>query len=269
MDCFITGKPAAAVLMNEEGEQLSPPVFIKTRVDRRIRELWEHLRGIQAKIAKLRSKRSAGKKLTKKEKLLLARLSSEFHRLHSRLHSLRKAQALEVARALVELAQHLGCDGIKVDSLSRVESFRGGHYASYRLSTWQRGVLYDALERFCTRAGLEFLIVKGRSSGVCPRCGAQGHFLTAPNGRRAGRAGAWFSCPECGYNADRDYAAALVIGLLSSGGGSLERLPAYKAEELPRSRSRGKGGSPELASAAGRLKTIIMRNLPAVAGDNG
>ena len=127
-------------------------------------------------------------------------------------------------------------------------------------------MLYEALERFCIRAGLEFLIVKGRSSGICPRCGAQGHFLTAPNGRKAGRAGAWFSCPECGYNADRDYAAALVIGLLSSGGDSQERLAAYKAAELPRSRSRGEKGAARIASAADRFGSILVKNLPAVAG---
>ena len=119
-------KPAAAVLMSEAGEQLSPPVFIKTRVDRKIRELWKHLRGIQARIAKLRNWKAAGRRLTKKEKLLLARLGAEFHRLHNKLHNLRRAQALEVARALVEFAQYFGCDGIKVDRLSRVEPFRGG-----------------------------------------------------------------------------------------------------------------------------------------------
>ncbi len=262
-------KPAAAVLMTEAGEQLSPPVFIRSRAAGRIREIWQHLRRIQAKLAKLRNKKAAGKKLSRKEKLLLARLSAEFHRLHNKLHNLRKAQAEEVAKALVELAMALGCDGIKVDSLSRVEPFRGGRFASYRLSSWQRGVLYSALERLCTKAGLEFIIVRGRSSGICPRCGAQGHFLTAPNGRRAGSHGAWFSCPECGYSADRDYAAALVIGLLSSREGSLEKLAAYKAARLPRSRSRGKKSTARITGAANRFGTIAVKNLPAVAGDYG
>ncbi len=138
----------------------------------------------------------------------------------------------------------------------------------------QESLIYVPMEAVLFRCEGQFMAWKkrGRSRLTLStwfRCGARGHFLTAPNGRKAGRAGAWFSCPSCGYNADRDYAAALVIGLLSSGGGSLERLAAYTAAEFPRSRSRRKRGAARIASAASRFGTITVKNLPAAAGDNG
>ena len=57
--------------------------------------------------------------------------------------------------------------------------------------------------------------------------------------------------------------------LLSSGGGSQERLAAYTAAEFPRSRSRGERGAARIASAADRFGTILVKNLPAAAGDTG
>ncbi len=57
--------------------------------------------------------------------------------------------------------------------------------------------------------------------------------------------------------------------LLSSGGGSQERLAAYTAAEFPRSRSREERGAARIASAADRFGTILVKNLPAAAGDTG
>ena len=57
------------------------------------------------------------------------------------------------------------------------------------------------------------LISPEYTSQVCPRCGSEGKRTESPEHSEEISSGVWFNCLniECGYNADRDYIAALNI----------------------------------------------------------
>lgn len=89
------------------------------------------------------------------------------------------------------------------------------------------------------------------TSHRCPRCGAEGQPVRdhPPNfesrrkpGRRPRRC-SWFCCRECGFNGDRDYAAALNIGI------------EHFAEE--EARKEEKAGGRRLAEAAKAYRQAV------------
>jgi transposase len=53
------------------------------------------------------------------------------------------------------------------------------------------------------------------TSHTCPRCGQPANTYRSPSDRSTVEdGGRWLWCGECGYNADRDYAASLNIARL-------------------------------------------------------
>lgn len=122
---------------------------------------------------------------------------------------------------------------------------------------WRRGNIVTVTRYKALRKGIRVETVKAFStSQICPRCNARGEHVKAPDrlDEKSGRYG-FFYCPDCGYTADRDYAAALNIGrrFLLDGNGRSSRLDdaepaAYKAV----------GCSPADCSRRGALEKLVL-----------
>jgi len=98
-----------------------------------------------------------------------------------------------------------------LEDLRALQPMKGKKQLSRRLSNWLRGRITALLEYKCREAGIQLVTVNPwGTSSYCPRCGAKGKKVKAPNQiTEEVKGGRYFHCLQCGFTADRDYVGAL------------------------------------------------------------
>jgi len=141
-----------------------------------------------------------------------------------RLYEARNRELAHLAANLLLLfASVFGCSLISGESLKTLKSTgRGkgvrGRWRNWRNNTTIRSEIWRILRYKSHLLGIRFRSERPRgTSHTCPRCGNPAQ--TYRSSRRPHLAelvkwGRWLICAQCGYNADRDYCAALNIARL-------------------------------------------------------
>jgi len=195
-------KLIAAVVMDNYGNQLTPPIFIKT-----LPEIREKILRIREEVKNISSKIGKGLDFDN-------RLFAERRKKWAKLNSIADQLTHEVANVIVKLAQILGCKYIVFEDLRSYQPPKGRGLLSWLLSMWRRGNVITVTRYKALRRGIEVKTVNPNStSQICPRCNARGEHVKAPDRlNEKDDSYGFFHCPECGYMADRDYVAAVNVG---------------------------------------------------------
>jgi hypothetical protein len=141
-----------------------------------------------------------------------------------RLYEARNRELAHLAANLLLLfASVCGCQVISGESLSTLKSTgRGkgvrGRWRNWRNNTTIRSEIWRILRYKSHLLGLRFRSERPRgTSHTCPRCGAAAQTFRSSRPTHRDdpvKWGRWLWCEACGYNADRDYCAALNIARL-------------------------------------------------------
>jgi IS605 OrfB family transposase len=187
----------------EAGSQISPPQFWSpnTRVLQKIDALYHHVSKLQKKLAKYPNNwKCQGKR------------RQEQDRLYQKLNRFRELILHLASNVVLETAISWECPTIVLEDLRTYEPPKHKRRLSRKLSNWIRGAFYEVLLYKARRIGLKVKRVSARwTSSYCPRCGAKGQKVTDPLNQFKSKKGRFFSCPACGYMADRDYVGAVNI----------------------------------------------------------
>gem|GEM_PF-1755754 len=236
-------KLIAAVVMDSENNQLTPPIFVRT-----LPEIREKILRIREEISNISRKISSNLDFD-------GRLFAERRRKWTKLNNLVDQLTHEVANVIVRIAQVFGCKYIVFEDLKSYQPPKGRGLLSWLLSMWRRGNIVTITRYKALRKGIEVKTVKAfMTSQICPRCNARGEHVKAPNRltEKDIKYG-FFYCPDCRYTADRDYVAALNIGrrFLLDGNGGKGSLRLDGAEPAA---YKAVGGSPADRSRRGKQK---------------
>jgi putative transposase len=138
-----------------------------------------------------------------------------------RLYEARNRELAHLAANLLLLfASVWGCSLISGESLKTLKSTgRGkgvrGRWRKWRNNTTIRSEIWRILRYKSHLLGIRFRSEKPRgTSHTCPRCGNPAQTYRSSRHFHLGdpvKWGRWLICAQCGYNADRDYCAALNI----------------------------------------------------------
>ena len=197
------------VILDRTGEQLSPPFFVD-------------IGGLAGKQAQLRQQIDTLKaKKSKMKKKDRARVQAEIDACWRKYKATNEALAHFASNLLIIFALLFDCDLIAGEWLKTLKARRkkGRNHPKLRTLNWKvnttiREAIWNKLEYKVKRFSINTRRVWPRgSSHECPRCGAVGVTCKSPEHRnQVTPYGHWFFCPNCGYNADRDYVASLNIG---------------------------------------------------------
>ena len=193
--------------------QVSRPLFINTGGldghQARTRQQIDELKAARDKLAEEDPKRA---------------LYEEEIRRGWRLYEARNRELAHLAANLLLLfAQVWGCSLICGESLKTLKTTgrgRGarGRWRNYRNNTTIRSDIGRILRYKCHLLGIRFHSERPRgTSHTCPHCGKPAHTYRSPRPEHRTEPvkwGRWLWCAHCGYNADRDYCAALNIARL-------------------------------------------------------
>lgn len=275
-------KVITAVVMEQDKDgnvtQLTRPFFLKVGgVYAKLKELRAHASLLQKKADNLRSRRQAA---APAERDALAqeegKTRKELADIWRRYRELQDQLAHQAANFLLSLALESGCSVVAGEWLGSLKSKTKSSDLNWRINSQIRSVIIDKLKYKAKRVGIKVKLVWPRgTSHRCPRCGAEhqpvvdhpphfeprrkpgsyGRTMTKPGTKHRPRRSSWFCCGKCGYNADRDYAAALNIGL------------EYYAEEEARAQAREekKASGRKLAQAAKAYRQAVSYRGAAVA----
>ena len=195
-------KLIAAVVVDSNSNQLTPPIFIKTlpEVRNKILRMREEIKNISSKINNCLDFDN--------------RLFAERRKKWAKLNNLVDQLTHEVANVIVKIARIMKCRYIVFEDLKSYQPPKGKGLLSWLLSMWRRGNIITVVRYKALRRGIEVKTVKAfNTSQICPRCNAKGEHVKAPNRlKEKDDKYGFFHCPECGYMADRDYVAALNVG---------------------------------------------------------
>jgi len=153
----------------------------------------------------------------------LSVLRREIDRCWRKYEARNRSLAHLAANVLLLLCTLHGCSLLCMESLKTLKSTgrgRGvrGRWRNYRNNATIRGEIWRILRYKCHLIGLRFRSERPRgTSHTCPRCGTPAQTYRSPTEREeAIKWGRWLCCanPDCGYQADRDYAAAANIARL-------------------------------------------------------
>jgi hypothetical protein len=141
-----------------------------------------------------------------------------------RLYEARNRELAHLAANMLLLfACVWGCSLICGERLSTLKSTgrgRGvrGRWRNWRNNTTIRAEIWHILRYKCHLLGLRFRSeTPDGTSHACPHCGQPARTYRSPRPEHRAKAlkwGRWLCCAHCGYNADRDYCAALNIARL-------------------------------------------------------
>ena len=199
------------VILNRAGEQLTPPTFV-------------NIGGLAGKLARLR--RQIDDLKTKKAHLRKrdqAPVQAEIEACWRKYNALGEALAHFASNLLLLFALIFHCDTIAGEWLGilKAKKKKNNHFKKVRTLNWKvnttiRELIWTKLEYKTPRYALQTKKVWPRgTSHQCPRCGGPGVTCKSPEHRdKVSPYGHWFFCKDrtCGFNADRDYVAALNIG---------------------------------------------------------
>jgi transposase len=204
---------ATIVILNRQGNQLTRPFFL-------------NVGGIEGKQARLRAQIDelhAKLDTLDDDDPRRSLLQAEIDRCWRKYRARNQAVAHLASTIIVLLAILYDCDTIAGEWLKtlKVRRKKGGRgkrarYRNWRNSTTVRQAIWSRVEYKAALLGLRTITVPPRgTSHECPRCGKRGITTRSPEHNNSIQWGPWFKCldPECGYNADRDYIAAVNIAL--------------------------------------------------------
>ncbi len=141
-----------------------------------------------------------------------------------RLYEARNRELAHLAANLLLLfASVWGCRVICGERLSTLKATgrgRGvrGRWRNWRNNTTIRAEIWHILRYKCHLLGIRFRSeTPDGTSHTCPHCGEPARTYRSPRPEHRAKAvkwGRWLLCAHCGFNADRDYCAALNIARL-------------------------------------------------------
>jgi hypothetical protein len=198
------------VILNRAGEQLTPPIFVNIgALAGKLARLRRHIDDLKAKKSKLRKRDRA-------------KMQAEIDACWRKYRAIHEALAHFAANLLLIYALIFNCDTIAGEWLKTLKARRkkNNHFKQVRTLNWKvnttiRQLIWRKLDYKAKRYAIHTKQVWPRgSSHECPRCGGPGVTCKSPEHHPCTPCGHWFCClnPACGFNADRDYVAALNIG---------------------------------------------------------
>ena len=200
-------KDVTAVVVTEEGEQLSTPQFIRFTGRDKMRRLHRERTQLNDRLSALRRNGYAHTDEFR-------HIHSEYERVNNKLQHKREQLAHDVANQVLALALRYDVDAIVHEDLRSLSPPRGEGTLSWELSSWARRDIIENIEYRAECAGLavEPVYPQGTSRS-CPRCGATGHTCKSPDHYEEVWWGGHFRCDNarCGFEGDRDYIGALNV----------------------------------------------------------
>lgn len=187
-------------VFNRSGEQISPPFFLKWS------SVLSKLISIRHEIDCLKSKRD---KLPLRS-TLWGWYNKEVALRWNKFRQIQKQLSHLASNCIIEIANIYECSSIYVEWLKSLKSDSFGKETNWKINSTVRQAIYEKVQYKARLNGISFErpLPAGYSSQFCPKCGGRGHHVLAPDRlKEEQKSGSWFYCPNCGYNADRDYVA--------------------------------------------------------------
>jgi putative transposase len=222
---LITATAVAADDMEGKSQQVGRPFFLDTGgFDGRQARTRRQIDYLQQKVRRCKQERDTLTESDPKRAWYAGRIQAlldEKNRCWRKYNARNRALAHLASNVILLLARVHGCSLVAIESLTTLKSTgRGkgvkGRWRQYRKNTTIRGEIWRHLKYKCLLAGMRVCTVPPKdTSHTCPRCGQPANTYRSPTHRsEVVDAGRWLWCGECGYNADRDYAASLNIARL-------------------------------------------------------
>ena len=255
-------KDMTAVVVSDDGEQLSTPHFIRFTGREKMRRLHRERTRLNDRLSALRRD---GRSHTDE----FAHIHSEYERVNNKIRHKREQLTHDVANQVLALALAYDVDAIVHEDLRSLSPPRNESTLSWELSSWARRDIIENIEyrADCAGPAVERVFPQGTSRS-CPRCGSTGHTCKSPDHHHEHWWGGHFRCDNarCGFEGDRDYIGALNVarvffsdtdkldhGFTSSYTGGYEIVLAGRSAG---ERSTASRSSSELASDAGTRLTF-------------
>jgi predicted RNA-binding Zn-ribbon protein involved in translation (DUF1610 family) len=222
---LITATAVAAAEVNEKSQQAGHPFFLDTggfdgrqaRTRRQIDQLQKKIKHYERESDTLPEEHPERDWYARRIQALLDEKSRCWRKYNAR----NRALAHLASNVILLLARIHDCSLVAIENLTTLKSpGRGkgvrGRWRQYCKNTTIRGEIWRHLKYKCLLAGVRFRTVPPKdTSHTCPRCGTAAPTYRSPSDRsKVVKEGRWLWCGECGYNADRDYAASLNIARL-------------------------------------------------------
>jgi putative transposase len=231
-------KDVTAVVVDEDGEQVSRPHFVRFTDRDKMRRLHRERQRLNARLAELRRN---GRDYTDEFK----RVQAEYGRVNTKIQHKREQLVHDVANQVAALALVYDVDAVVHEDLRSLSPPSGEGGLSWELSSWARREIVEKIEYRCEYVGVDVERVYPQgTSRVCPRCGSTGHTCKSPAHDEEVWWGGHFRCDNarCEFEGDRDYIAAVNVarvffsetdgldhGFTSSYTGDSETVPARRS----------------------------------------
>jgi IS605 OrfB family transposase len=200
-------KDVTAVVVTDDGDQLSTPQFVQFIDRETMRRLHRERTRLNDRLAALRR---AGRAHTDE----FAHIQSEYERVNNKIRHKREQLTQDVANQVLALALLYDVDAIVHEDLRSLSPPSDEGALSWELSSWARRDIIENIEYRADCAGIavERVYPEGTSRS-CPRCGSTGHTCKSPDHDEALWWGGHFRCDNarCGFEGDRDYIGALNV----------------------------------------------------------
>jgi putative transposase len=200
-------KDVTAVVVTEEGEQLSRPHFVRFTDRERMCRLHRERQRLNDRLAELRR---TGHDHTD----TFGHMQSEYERVNNKIQHKREQLIHDVANQILALALVYDVDAIVHEDLRSLSPPRGNGILSWELSSWARREIIEKIEYRAECAGVAVAEVSPRgTSRSCPRCGSTGHTCESPDHHEEVWWGGHFRCDNsrCDFEGDRDYVGAVNV----------------------------------------------------------
>ncbi|MCQ4334420.1 transposase [Natronomonas sp. F2-12] len=200
-------KDMTAVVVSDDGEQLSTPHFIRFTDREKMRRLHRERTRLNDRLSALRCD---GHSHTDE----FAHIHSEYERVNAKIQHKREQLTHDVANQVLALALAYDVDAIVHEDLRSLSPPRNESTLSWELSSWARRDIIENIEYRADCAGLAVKRVFPQgTSRSCPRCGSTGHTCKSPDHHHEHWWGGHFRCDNarCGFEGDRDYIGALNV----------------------------------------------------------
>ncbi|MEF8783949.1 MAG: transposase [Haloarculaceae archaeon] len=200
-------KDMTAVVVTEDGKQLSTPHFIQFTDREKMRRLHRERIRLNDRLSALRR---AGCAHTDE----FAHVQSEYERVNSKLQHKREQLTHDIANQVLALALLYGVDAIVHEDLRSLSPPSDEGTLSWELSSWARRDIIENIEYRAECVGLAVeRVYPQETSRSCPRCGSPGHTCKSPDQHEELWWGGHFRCDNarCGFEGDRDYVGAVNV----------------------------------------------------------
>ena len=211
-----TRKLLTICVFDRDGRQITKPIFLK------FDPLLKKLLRIRREIDHLKAKRD---KLSLRCSLWY-KYNREIAKRWRKFRAINRALAHLASNVVVIIARIFNCSDIYVENLKNLKSKKFSNLLNWIINSTVRQAIYDRLAYKARIGGakLQKPVPPFYTSQYCPRCGAKGHHIKSPQQKEEiVPEGGWFLCPQCGFNADRDYIGCLNIARKVLYGNSLKK----------------------------------------------